>query len=77
MTAQRGTLVHIVNVRSATKAVLRKYVTPQPPVVGDEIRFDADELYRVVKRTHIFDEPECQFERMNVEVVKIPTRTRK
>lgn len=38
------------------------------PRVGDELRFAGERYYTVVRLVWIYDEPEAQFSRLNIEI---------
>ncbi len=69
MSLSRSIKAHFI---SEERGVLYKRVIEFAPRVGDELRF-AGEVYFTVKRlVWVYDEPEAQFSRLNIEIVDVP-----
>lgn len=43
------------------------------PYVDDEIRLSDGKFYRVKRLVWVYDEPECYYDRVNIEIKKIRT----
>lgn len=52
------------------RGVLYKLQIEFAPSVGDELRFYGDKFYKVVRLVFIYDEPEAQFSRLNIEIIE-------
>lgn len=42
------------------------------PSVGDELRFEGDIYFKVVRKVWVYDEPESPFSRLNIEITEAP-----
>lgn len=42
------------------------------PSVGDELRFEGDIYFTVVRKVWVYDEPEALFSRLNIEITEAP-----
>lgn len=42
------------------------------PSVGDELRFEGDIYFTVVRKVWVYDEPEALFSRLNIEIKEAP-----
>lgn len=59
---------HFVHAR---KGLLYKRQIQFAPRVGDELRFAEELFYKVVRLVWIYDEPEAQFSRLNIEIENV------
>lgn len=56
----------------STRGVLYKPLVEFAPRVGDELRFAGDKYFRVVRLVWVYDEPEAQFTRLNIQIEDAP-----
>ena len=64
-------LVHFINTKGV---IVFKRIVTNPPNVGDEVRRGGpgnERFYSIWRRVWAYDEPDCPFERLNVEVKEI------
>lgn len=52
----------------AEKGVMYCHLISFAPRVGDELRFAGEKYFTVVRLVWVYDEPEAQFSRLNIEI---------
>ena len=65
-------LAHFIHSKSGFLYALRLH---HDPSVGDELRFKGatgDIYFTVVRKVWVYDEPESQFSRLNIEITEAP-----
>lgn len=63
---------HFIHAERGLLSVQNLYFAPS---VGDELRFKGATgaiYYRVVRKVWVYDEPEAQFSRLNIEITEAP-----
>lgn len=56
----------------ADRGLLYKLQIEFAPRVGDELRFAEERYFKVVRLVWVYDEPEAEFSRLNIEIVEAP-----
>lgn len=51
-----------------TDGMVGKFTIEHAPRVGDELRFPGEIFFKVARLVWVYDEPEAQFTRLNIEV---------
>lgn len=52
----------------AERGVLYRHLIAFAPRAGDELRFAGEKYFTVVRLIWVYDEPEAQFSRLNIEI---------
>jgi hypothetical protein len=66
---QKTIKAHFIHPASGVYA---KLLISHAPSVGDELRFRGDKFFTVVRKVWVYDEPEAQFSRLNIEIKEAP-----
>lgn len=60
---------HFIHDKRGLLSVQNLYFAPS---IGDELRFEGDIYFTVVRKVWVYDEPEAQFSRLNIEITEAP-----